>query len=187
MRMARLLRKSCLGLAFAGLLALVPAAAFGRDQAPPPIPAPGATGAGGVPDTPVTSRQLEQIQRSLSQPTAVRLTERQIRFYLEIIAKQPTFAEFARGYDFINGPTRGGNPMSHQEFLALVTPKELYSSGGITATDQLQLALTNWVGQTLIRRALDELKSAKTDREVMEIRERIDRELEALTSSARGK
>jgi hypothetical protein len=135
----------------------------------------------------VTARQLASIQRSLNQPSTLKLDERQIRFYLEIIARQPTFAEYSKGYDFINGPTKRGNPMSHQEFLAMVTPKEMYSSGGITATEQLQMALTNWVGQTLIRRALEELKSAKSDREVLEIRERIDRELEALTGSARGK
>lgn len=177
-----------LGLVCAGLLCLVPARVSGLPQAPAaPVPQAAAPATQEVPDAPVTARQLASIQRSLNQPSTLKLDERQIRFYLEIIARQPTFAEYAKGYDFINGPTKRGNPMSHQEFLAMVTPKEMYSSGGITATEQLQMALTNWVGQTLIRRALEELKSAKSDREVLEIRERIDRELEALTGSARGK
>lgn len=131
--------------------------------------------------------QLEVVRRSLNQGPGLKLDDRQLRFYLEIIAKQPTFAEYSRGYDFINGPTKGGNPMSHQEFLKLVTPKEMYSQAGITATDQLQFALTNWLGQSLIRRALDQLKEARTDREALEIRERIERELTALTGGAKSK
>jgi hypothetical protein len=172
--------------------ALVPSGFWGLDRvpaaAPPPAPAkPPDLAVTTVPEAPVTQRQLERIQRSLNQPSTLNLDDRQIRFYLEIIGRMPTFAEYARGYDFLNGPVKGGNPMSHQEFLNLVNPKELYSSGGITATDQLQWAVTNWIGQTLIKRALDELKTARTEREVMQIRERIDRELEALTGSVRGK
>jgi hypothetical protein len=135
---------------------------------------------------PVTPAQMERIRRALNQPAGLKLDERQLRFYLEIVARRPTFAEYAKGFDFINGPTRRGNPMSHQEFLQMVTPQEFYSSAGITALDQIQLALTNYIGQSLIRKALEELKQAKSDHEVQAIRERIDRELEALTG-ARGK
>jgi hypothetical protein len=62
----------------------------------------------------------------------------------------------------------------------MVTPRELYGSGGITASEILQFTATNWLGQLLIRRGLEELKEAKTEREAREIRERIDRELRAL-------
>jgi hypothetical protein len=62
----------------------------------------------------------------------------------------------------------------------MVTPKELYGSGGITASELLQFSLTNWIGQKLLRRGLEELKEAKTEREAREIRERIQRELRAL-------
>ena len=112
----------------------------------------------------------------------MKIDERQLRFYLEVVARRPTFADYAKGYDFINGPTKGGNPMTHQEFLRMVTPKEFYSTAGITPLDQIQLAFTNYVGQALIRKALDELKQAKSEREVQAIRERIDRELDALTN-----
>jgi alpha-amylase/alpha-mannosidase (GH57 family) len=77
--------------------------------------------------------------------------------------------------------------MSHNEFLKLVTPQEMYSSAGINAMEQLQFAFTNWLGQSLIRKAVEELKDAKTERDAQEIRERIDRELSALTGSVRGK
>jgi len=153
-----------------------------------------AQAAGSVPDQPpeaaqplnITPQQIARVQRALGQKSALRLDERQLRFYLEIIARQPTFAEYTRGYDFLNGPTRRGNPMTHQEFLNMVTPKEMYSSDLVPALDRLQAAFTNWIGQSLIKKALDELKDAKDAREIQEIRERINRELEALTSAGRG-
>jgi len=159
-----------------------PAEAEPGDAQPPAVDAPPA-----APTPTVSEAQLARIQRALNEPSGARFDEQQLRFYLEIVAKQPSFAEFSKGYDFLNGPTKGGNPMSHQEFLDMVTPKEMYSSAGITATDQLQFALTNWLGQSLIRKALEELKAARTEREARLIRERIDRELEALTQSGRSR
>jgi hypothetical protein len=70
--------------------------------------------------------------------------------------------------------------MTHAEFLSLVTPKEFYSSGGITAWEQLQFAVTNWLGQSLVKKAIEDLQRAKDEREVDEIRARIERELSAL-------
>jgi hypothetical protein len=70
--------------------------------------------------------------------------------------------------------------MTHNEFLAMVTPKELQSSVGITARETLEFALTNWLGQTLIKRAFEDLQKAKTEREIQDIRDRIERELSAL-------
>ena len=166
-----------LGVIRAGLLAwvLIPGLAFAQNAPPPNAPAdPPAL-------PPPTPAQVERIQRALDQPSGLKLDERQLRFYLEIVQRLPTFAEYARGYDFLNGPTTGGNPMSHQEFLRMVTPKEMYSSAGITASEQVQFALTNYVGQALIRKALEELKQARDQHQIQAIRDRIDRELDALT------
>ena len=166
-----------LGILRAGLLAwlLTPAMAFA--QGAPPAP----NDASDVPTLPPpTPSQIARMQRMLDQPQGLKLDERQLRFYLEIVQRLPTFAEYARGYDFLNGPTTGGNPMSHQEFVRLVTPKEMFSSAGFNANEQLQIALTNYVGQALIRKAVEELKQATTASQVQAIRERIDRELDAL-------
>jgi hypothetical protein len=168
----------------AGLLAaiLTPAVAFAQ-SAPP-----SSAGSSDTPTLPAPSpAQVARIQRALDQPPGLKLDERQLRFYLEIVQRLPTFAEYSRGYDFLNGPTTGGNPMSHSEFIKLVTPKEMYSSAGITASEQVQGALTNYVGQALIRKALEELRQAKDAYQVQAIRERIDRELDALTGVSRDK
>lgn len=173
-----------LGILRAGLLAwlLTPAMAFA--QGPPPAPGDPSN----VPTLPPpTPSQVARMQRVLDQPQGLKLDERQLRFYLEIVQRLPTFAEYSRGYDFLNGPTTGGNPMSHQEFVRLVTPKEMFSSAGFTANEQTQIALTNWVGQALIRKALEELKQARDASQVQAIRERIDRELDALTGVKRDR
>jgi hypothetical protein len=127
------------------------------------------------------AQNLDQIKKALGREPVVDLDEDRLRFYASVIAKAPmTFAEYAKGYDLWNGPTKGGNPMTHQEFINMVTPKELYGSGGITASELLQFSITSWLAQTLLRRGLEELKEARTEKEAREIRERIDRELRAL-------
>ena len=144
--------------------------------------------AGDAPALPApTPAQIARIQRALDQPQGLKLDERQLRFYLEIVQRLPTFAEYARGYDFLNGPTTGGNPMSHQEFVNMVTPKEMYSSAGITASLQVQIRADELRGTGADRKALEELRQAKDAQQIQAIRERIDRELDALTGVRRDK
>jgi hypothetical protein len=126
----------------------------------------------------VPAEQVDRVRRALQNKPLVDLNSEQLRFYIQIIGRQPmTFADYAKGSDLMHAPTRRGNPMSHQEFLNLVTPREIHSSGGITPSELLQFALTNWLGQTLVRRGLEEIKEARTEKEKQEIRDRIDREL----------
>jgi hypothetical protein len=133
---------------------------------------------------PITNNDLARIRRALESGPALKIDDSQLRYYVQVLAKQRTFAEYVKGYDLKNGPTKGGNPMTHQEFLHMVTPREFYSSGGITAMEQLQFALTNWLGQTLVRKAIEDLQAAKSEREVDEIRDRIERELSGLRRGA---
>jgi hypothetical protein len=128
----------------------------------------------------VSEADLGRIRKALETAPTLNLDDNQLRYYVRILAQRPDFLDFMKGYDFKNGPTRGGNPMTHQEFLAMVTPKEMNSSGGITAMETLQFAFTNWLGQSLVKKAIEDLKNAKSEREVQEIRDRIERELAAL-------
>jgi hypothetical protein len=153
-------------------------------------PTPSATAADARPAAPqatppdrsqVSDADVERIQRNLKLPPALKLDEQQLRFYVQILAKQQSFSQrFAKGYDWKNGATMGGNPMTHAEFLSLVTPREFYSSGGITATELLQGAIVNWLGQALIKKALSDISNARSEKELQEIRDRIDRELAML-------
>ncbi len=186
---ARQLVPALVGLLLAVLFLAGPATA---QTSPAPAPSgPAAPGSAAPPSTEpatpaapstplVPPRELDRIKRALSRTPGVVLDEEGFRFYVEIVAKRPTFAEYAKGYDFINGPTRRGNPMTHQEYLKMVTPRDFYSSAGIKPTEMLQMAVTNWLGQTLIKQAVEDMLRARSERERDEIRARIDRELAAL-------
>ena len=132
------------------------------------------------PPNPISSASIDRIQALVNKPARLVIDEGKLRIYVEVIAKWPSFAEMAKGYDLRNGPTPRGNPMTHAEFLSMVTPKEMYSSAGIRPTEVLQMAVVNWLGQAIIKRGLEALRNAKDDREIADIRARIDRELAAL-------
>jgi hypothetical protein len=141
--------------------------------------------AGGIPahaQTPPaqTPQQLERIKAALARPNTLILTDSQVRFYVEVVEKWPSVEEMFRGVDLINGPTKRGAPMTHNEYLRMVTPREMVSTAGIKPGEMLQFAVTNWIGQMLVRKALEEIKNARDANEIQKIRDRIDRELAAL-------
>ncbi len=158
---------------------MMPALSAAEQQTPASAPQ-STQPAPAVPSAAQVTSDLERVKAQLNRAPGLRLEDDQLRFYVEVVAKQPSIADVIGGYDLMNGPTRRGAAMTHQEFLNMVTPKELYGSGGIKATELLQFAVTNWLGQQVIKRALEDLKNARTEREVQEIRSRIDRELAAL-------
>jgi hypothetical protein len=89
-------------------------------------------------------------------------------------------------FDLMKGPAPRAAAMSGREFIDMTTPKEMYSAAGIKPTDMLQFALTNWAAQTLVRRAFEDIKAAKNQKEIDEIRARIDKELAALMGKSGG-
>ena len=157
---------------------LTPAVAVAQTQQANPPPAQQQTQP--PPANPISGASIERIQEALNKPARLVIDEGKLRIYVEVIAKWPSFAEMAKGYDLKNGPTPRGNPMTHAEFLSMVTPREMYSSAGIRPTEILQMAVVNWLGQSILKRGLEALRNAKSDREIAEIRARIDRELSAL-------
>jgi hypothetical protein len=123
---------------------------------------------------------LDRIREGIKRPKHLTIDDGQLRIYVEVIAKWPRFDEIVKDYDLRNGPTARGAVMTHQEFLQMVTPREMYSSAGIRPTEMLQMALVNWVGKALIKKGLEAIGNARSEREIQEIRARIDRELAAL-------
>jgi hypothetical protein len=168
-----------LGLAFAITLT-IPVSAGAQDQTASSSPQQSAQPANPPPTAAQAAADLERVKAQLNRAPVLKLDDNQLRFYVEVIGKQPSIADVIGSYDLINGPTRRGAPMTHQEFLNMVTPQEFYGSQGIKSYELLQFALTNWLGQQIIKKAIEDLRNAKSDREVAEIRARIDRELAAL-------
>lgn len=126
---------------------------------------------------------VKRVKEQAERQPAVKLDEQQLRFYVLILAKEPRFEDFVGSYDLRNGPTKGGAPMTHQEFLNMVTPRELNELLGGTSGSSFamfQAAVMNAAAQTLIKKGIQEIKQAHNEREVQAIRERIDKELTAL-------
>lgn len=168
-----------LGFSLVMSLTAIPAVRA-QDQAPPPTPPQSTQSSGAAASAEQATSDLERVRAQLNRAPTLKLDEQQLRFYVEVVAKQPSIADIIGTYDLINGPTKGGNPMTHQEFLNMVTPKEMYGSQGIKPGELLQFALTNWLAQQAIKRAIEDIRNARSEREVQEIRARIDRELAAL-------
>jgi hypothetical protein len=126
---------------------------------------------------------LDRIRQQVTRPPAVKLDEQQLRFYVLVLAKQPKIDDFIGDYDLKNGPTKGGAAMTHQEFLNMVTPRaldELFGATSGSSFAMLQAVAVNVAAQSLIKKAIEEIRAARTQHEIQAIRERIDRELAAL-------
>lgn len=171
-----------LSVLLSGALSTMTAAQSPAPATPTPSPPPPAP----KQDLPV---DLARIQEEASRQSAVRIDEQQLRFYVLVLAKAPKFdlKDWVGGYDLMNGPTKGGAAMTHKEFVDMVTPRELKELFGATSGSSFamfQAAVMNAVGQSLISKAVRDLRQASNEREVQVIRERIDAELAALLGKA---
>ena len=155
----------------AGLLALGAASAQAQTQDPVVT---------GTSQAPQQAPNLDKIRDGVNRPPQIKIDNGRLQIYVEVIGKWPSFSELVKGFDLRNGPTKRGAVMTHSEFLSMVTPKEMYSTAGIGPMEMLQIALTNWAGKALVTKGLEAIKNARSEREIEEIRARIDRELAAL-------
>ena len=159
-----------------------PAAQATPDPAASPAPAAKETKPAAKQAAPLPV-DVDHIKAQAEKQPAVKLDEQQLKFYVLILAKAPTFNDFIGDYDLKNGPTRGGAAMSHQEFLNIVTPKalnELFGSTSGSSFAMLQAAVMNAAGQSLLSKAIQDMRKAHDEREAQAIRERINQELAAL-------
>lgn len=123
---------------------------------------------------------LDRIKGALEAPVRLRIDDGKLRFYTETVAPSgPTFKQLTVNFDLRNGPVPGAG-MTHQDFLTMVTPKELYGSGGIKPLETLQWGLVNHLGWWAVRKLYKELSETLDEKKKDEIRKQIDRELAAL-------
>ena len=171
------------------VVSLVVAIAVARPagaQAPPPDPqtppptqtTPTTAQIAAEPPLPV---DVDKIRTALSRPQPLQINNQNLnlRFYLEVHPAPVTFMSLVGNFDLMKGPVPGAG-ITGNDLANMMTPREMYSSAGITATDMLQFAATNFAAQSLIRRAVSEIKNAKDQKQVAEIQAKIDHELVAL-------
>ena len=127
---------------------------------------------------------MAKIREALKQNPQMRLNTDELRFYVDIIGRIPTFEEIVGDFNLKYGPVPGAG-MTHEEYLTMVN-REFTTSGAVSGIEALQVALTSYGLLTMVKRAYEEYKQAKTERERRAIQERIERELRELEKRRGG-
>ena len=131
-------------------------------------------------DLPVS---LEKIQRALSREPAIRVTEQRAVFRIEVFGLKPTIEEIL-GPDFHRGPVaRGG--MTHQEFLNMVTPKDVQGYAAFDNKQGAVVAITSFAFQYALAKAIKKFQEAKRERDREEARREVEEALAALREARR--
>jgi len=179
--MTHLIRLSCLLLGLLGS-AVTASAQDGQSAAPPP-----ATTAQPQEAPPVDPEALpvdvDRIQRFLSRPKVINADSSRAVFRIEVFGRNPTIAEIL-GPDYLKGPTMAG-PMTHQEFLNMVTPKDVQGYAAFDNKQGMIVAATSFALQWALRQAVQKLQDAKTARAKEAARQEVDEALAALRQARR--
>ena len=116
-------------------------------------------------------------------PKGITLIDRDtMRIYVNTVAPFPKFTDIVGTFDLRNGAVPGAG-MTHQDFLQMSRPKDMYSSAGFTVGDVMRFAALGYLeGKAfeLLRKGAVAMRDAKTDAERKAIQARIERELAAL-------
>jgi len=130
-------------------------------------------------DLPVS---LARIHRALDGPPPIDLKEQHPVFRLEIFGRTPTL-EDVLGEKFWLGPAPYGG-MTHQDFLAMVTAKEVQPYAGFSGKYLVAETALTLMEQWALKSALHHFHDAKSDREREQARKEV---LEALAALQRAR
>ena len=161
--------------------------------APPPATAqtpdvqPPAAGNGSAEAT-VNADQLpvdiDRIQRALSRRPAIRLETKRSVFRIEIFGRKPTIEDIL-GPDFARGPVPYGG-MTHNEFLNMVTPKDVQGYAAFDNKQGITVAATSFALQWALQKAIQKFHDAKEDRAREAARREVEEALAELRRARRA-
>lgn len=159
----------------ASVLAQAPAA-----QAPPPQKPPAATVT--ADELPVS---LDRIQQALASTPKLRFDDQDRPvFRVEVFGEKPTIEDIL-GPDFARGPVKHG-AMTHQEFLNLVTPKDVQGYAAFSNKEGMTVATTSFLLQWTLQKAIQKYRETKDERAREAARREVMEALDAL-EKARAK
>ncbi|OFW24165.1 MAG: hypothetical protein A3G21_20650 [Acidobacteria bacterium RIFCSPLOWO2_12_FULL_66_21] len=110
-------------------------------------------------DLPVS---LDRIRRALARPPALDLRGKPV-FRVEVFGRKPTIEDIL-GPDFLKGPVPYGG-MTHQEFLNMVTPKDVQGYAAFTNKEGMTVAATSLALQWALQKAIHKFEQARNERE----------------------
>ena len=131
-------------------------------------------------DLPVS---IEKIQRALAREPAIRITEQRPVFRTEVFGRKPDIEEIL-GPDFLRGPVAASG-MTHQEFLNMVTPKDVQGYAAFDNKQAAVVAVTSFAFQYALAKAIKKFHEATKEREREEARREVEDALAALRDARR--
>ena len=128
---------------------------------------------------------LDRIQKALANTPKLRFdTEGRPVFRVQVFGEQPTIDDIL-GPDWAKGPTKYGT-MTHQEFLAMVTPQEFQGYAAYTNKEGAQIAASSFALQWALQKAIRKFRETQDAREREAARQEVLEALNAL-EAARAK
>jgi len=178
------LKHCCLILLVAvSVMRVAPAAAQPTTQAPaaaPQKPAPPAKV-----NTEDLGVSLDRIQKALANTPKLRFDDQQKPvFRVQVFGENPSIDEIL-GPDWAKGPVAYG-AMTHQEFLNMVTPKDVQGYSAFSNSEGAAVAATSFALQWTLQKAIKKLRETTDEREREAARQEVLDALNAL-EKARAK
>jgi hypothetical protein len=127
---------------------------------------------------------LDRIREGVARESRLELKGGSPHYYVEVLGRFPRFETFLEGFDLKNGPVPGAG-MTHQEFLAMVTPKDLSSANVTPALDTLIVGLQTLAVKWFAAKVAKSISNARRERELQRIREEIRQALEEIEKQQR--
>jgi len=133
-------------------------------------------------DLPVS---LDRIQRALANTPKLRFDDKDLPvFRVQVFGDKPTIEDIL-GPDFEKGPVKHGS-MTHQEFLNMVTPKDVQGYAAFSNTEGATVAATSFLLQWTLQKAIQKFRETKDSRARAAARQEVIDALNAL-DQARAK
>lgn len=127
---------------------------------------------------------LDRIQKAVTRPPAIRLTETRPVFRVEVFGTRPTIEDIL-GPDYLKGPVPYSG-MSHQEFLDMVTPDAVRGYSAYSNKQGMVVAATSVALKWALMKAIDKVKDADNEREKRAAQREVDEALKALERARRN-
>lgn len=127
---------------------------------------------------------IDKIQRALSRPPAIKLETKRSVFRIEIFGRKPTIEDIL-GRDYLRGPAPYGG-MTHQEFLNMVTPKDVQGYAAFDNKQGIAVATTSFALQWALQKAIQKFNDAKEERAREAARKEVEEALAELRRARRA-
>ena len=126
-------------------------------------------------DLPVS---LDRIRTAIEQAPALRVDSGRPVYRTEVFGRKPTIEEIL-GPEFWKGAVAYGG-MTHQEFLNMVTPKDVQGYAAFSNREAFTVAATSLALQWAVLKAIDKFKDARSEREKEAARREVEEAMKDL-------